>query len=309
MSLLKEIIAEATAKTVDVPRLLRLCMVLASRLQFDPMLIWVREELEGYPPEAELPAYRVLRVRNKGQFIGHLEGILDLPLSLLPERMQPHYEQAMIRDGIAEYLHLLDGVSGRDGNLGAMQLTWPPEVALKYASKYVNYGQCIKAWSEVSAAEVAGMLDKIKTKVLAFALQLEAEAPNAGEIESPAASIEERRVSQIFNTTINGAVQNYAAGATNISQVAVGGSVRAGDLDSLLTTLRSAGVAEADLEDLQGALEEDGRSAASGMGAAVKGWLGGLAAKAALGAASIGGDVVSGVVAQAIVAYLGIFDG
>lgn len=215
----------------------------------------------------------------------------------------------MMRDGIAEYLHLLDGVSGQDGNRGALQLPWPPEFALKYASEYVHHGQCIKAWCEVSAAGVAGMLDKIKTKVLAFALQIEAEAPNAGDIESPAASIEERRVSQIFNTTINGAVQNYAAGASSINQVAVGGSVQAGDLDSLLTTLRSAGVADADLEELQEALEEDGRSGAAGMGDAVKGWLGGLAAKAALGAASIGSDVVSSVVAQAIVAYLGITGG
>ena len=308
MSLLNEIIAEATAKTADVPRMLRLCMVLASRLKFDPMLVWVREELEGYPAEVELPEYRVLRVRNKGRFIGRVQGVLDLPLFLIPESLRPHFEQAEIRDGVAEYEHLLAGLASADGT-GGLEIPWPAGMAVKYASSYVVDGQCIEAWREISPAEVAGMLDKIKTKVLAFALQIEAEAPNAGEIESPAASIEERRVSQIFNTTINGSVQNYAAGATSINQVAVGGSVQAGDLDSLLTALRSAGVADADLEELQEALEEDGRSGAAGMGEAVKGWLCGLAAKAALGAASIGSDVVSGVVAQAIVAYLGITGG
>jgi len=43
-------------------------------------------------------------------------------------------------------------------------------------------------------------------------------------------------------------------------------------LGSLLTTLCSAGVADADLDELKEALEEDGRSGAAGMGEAVKGW-------------------------------------
>ncbi len=308
MSLLKEIIAEATARTGDVPRMLRLCMVLASRLKFDPLLEWVRKELEGYPLDAELPPYRVLCVRNKGRFIGRVQGVLELPLSVLPESRRRQFQQAEMREGIAEYDNLLTGMASTSGD-GELVIPWPVGMAVKYASRVVIDGQCIEAWGEISSAEVAGMLDKIKTKMLAFALQIEAEAADAGEIESPGASIEEIRVSHIFNTTINGSVQNYAAGGTNINQVAVGGSVPAGDLDSLLTTLRSAGVADADLEELQDALKEDERSGAAEIGEAVKGWLGGLTAKAALGAASIGSDVLSGVVAQAIVAYLGIAGG
>lgn len=234
---------------------------------------------------------------------GGLQGVLDIPTSLLPESIQPHFEKAELRDCIGEYAHLLEKTD-EDG--GALQMPWPVGLAVKYASKHVTRGQCISAWIEISPAELAGMLDKVKTKVLSFALEIEAEAPNAGEIEGPDNQpMKEERVSQIFHTTIQGNVQNYSAGGTNVTQTAVG-SVQMGDLESLLAVLRSTGLSEGDVASLQVALNQDAVAGASGMGSAVKEWLADLTIKAGQGIAGIGADVVSQVVAQAILVFLGI---
>ena len=304
MSLLKEIIAEAIAKTADVPRMLRLCLVLASKLKHEPLRDWVQHELEGYPPNVHLPCYRVLRGRNYGEFMGGgLQGVLDLPTSLLPEKLQPFYEKAELRDGISEYAHLLAKTT--DG-VGGLQMPWPMGLAIEYASKLVTHGQCIRAWIELSPAELAGMIDKVKTKVLAFALEIEAEAPDAGEIESPTSQpMKDERVSQIFSTTIQGGVQNYSAGGSNINQVAIG-SIQAGNIESLISALQAVGLTDDDLEKLKSSLNQDAAKGATGIGEGVKAWLGDLAIRAGQGIAGVGVDVATGVVVQAIFTFLGI---
>lgn len=304
MSLLKDIITEATAKTTDVPRMLRLCMVLASKLKHEPLRAWVKHELEGYPIDSPLPSYRVLKGRNRGQFMGGgLQGVLDIPTSLLPESIQPHFEKAELRDCISEYAHLLEKT---DEGGGGLQMPWPVGLAVKYASRHLTSGQCIAAWIELSPAELAGMLDKVKTKVLAFALDIEAEAPDAGEIEgTDNPPMKEERVSQIFNTNIQGNIQNYSAGGSSISQTAIG-SIQVGDLATLLATLKAAGMSGPDLESLQAAIVQDKEQGVAGMGAAVKGWLADLTIKAGQGIAGIGPEVVTGVVVQAILAFLGV---
>lgn len=303
MSLLKEIIAEATEKSGDVPRMLRLCLVLAAKLRHEPLITWVRNELEGFPPEATLPAYRILRTRNRGHFVGMgINGILDIPISVLPKKLQPHYLQAEIRDGIGELAYLHTSTANGEGGL---QMPWPVEVAVQYGSDFVNSAQCIKAWMELSPAELAGMIDKVKTKVLAFVLEIETEAPDAGEIESPSDVLKKERVSHIFNTTILGGVQNYSAGGHAFNQVTIG-DVQAGDLDSLITALRKIGIGEDDIENLKDSVKVDSDSGSSGMGNAVRAWLGDIAIKTGKGIADIGSDVATATVVQILKAFFGL---
>jgi len=65
MSILQQIIAEATSPISDTTRLLRLCQVLASRLTHIPLKTWVHNELGGYTAETELPVYRLIPVVTK----------------------------------------------------------------------------------------------------------------------------------------------------------------------------------------------------------------------------------------------------
>jgi hypothetical protein len=61
-------------------------------------------------------------------------------------------------------------------------------------------------------------LDAIRTRILNFVLEIEAEAPSAGEAPLNSNPVPQERVQQIFNTFITGNVQNVATGSTNVQQ-------------------------------------------------------------------------------------------
>jgi hypothetical protein len=297
MGVLQEIIREATAKDGDVPRLLRLCLLLGKRLGHTPLTTWVQHELEGYPSDAALPAYREFRCLSRGLFENmRARVILDIPLSFLPEDARRRYETADMRDSVGELTHLLS----KSKDHGGLQIPWAPEL-FPLLSQLTPGSHCVRAWSEISVAELAGAIDQIKSRVLAFALDIEQEAPDAGEISGTDPLLKEEKLTQIFNTNITGAVQNLANGGQNFTQSSNTG-IPSGDLPALLTRLSDSGVPEKDLASLKEAIEADKEI---GIGATVKKWMGDLASRAAVGAAEIGLDKVTAVVMPALTGYFG----
>ena len=215
MAILQEIIGEATSRSGDVSRMLRLCQVLASRLKHEPLKIWVRSELEGYGSQALLPSYRILASRNRGTFVGlAYRGNLDIPLSVLPEEFWSHYNNTELRGAIGEYSDL--AMKAESG--GVLEIPWPVSLALHCASKVVKDGQCIRAWKEISPSEVVGMIDQIKTRVLGFALDIESDAPEAGNIPGATVDVTADRVNHSFVTNIFGNVGalQTGGGATSL---------------------------------------------------------------------------------------------
>lgn len=300
MSVLQEIIKEATAEESDVPRMLRLCLLLGKRLRHAPLTAWVQHELEGYPEDMALPSYRILHCRNQGTFRnGTAQVTTDIPMSVIPEPLRFRFETAEMRESIGELAHLLAGGSQ---DRKALHIAWPPEVALVHASKASPNAQCVSAWSLISVAELAGALDQIKSKVLGFALDIEQESPDAGDIPGPDSQLKEEKVTQIFNTNIHGGtVQNLANGSQNFSQSATSG-IQPGDLSALLTLLRNEGLPEREVTSLRNAIESDNEA---DKGSTVTKWIGDLVLRATTGAAEIGLDKVTSIVVPAVMAYLG----
>lgn len=67
---------------------------------------------------------------------------------------------------------------------------------------------------------IVALIDTIKTRVLNFCLEIEAEAPDAGEAPLNAPPISQDKVTQVFNTYITGTVQNVATGGSHFNQQA-----------------------------------------------------------------------------------------
>ena len=303
MGLLQDIIAEATSSDSNAPRLLRLCMVLGSRLPHEPLKVWARHELEGYPNDVDVPGYRDLTVRNKGSFIGPiLQGDMEISTLLLPESLRRHYEKKTFRESIAECADLAAKASADS----QFRIPWPVEIALKYGSKHVSNGQCHSAWMEVSPSELVAIVDVVKTKVLAFALEIEGEAPHAGDVAGTSTPIAPAAISQIFNTTITGSdIKNFALGSGEVTQTAALGVV-AGDAASLLKVLGTLGIPDADISGLELALKEDEAVTEPSMGKRAKAWLGDLAIKAASKGAEVGAENVAKLATKAVLRYLGL---
>ena len=72
MSLLNEIQRLAIQSEGDIASLLRMCRVLAARLQHQELKEWVHFELEGYPGGIGVPSYRVKDLLARGDFYAPL---------------------------------------------------------------------------------------------------------------------------------------------------------------------------------------------------------------------------------------------
>lgn len=299
MGVLQEIIMEATIKNGDVPRMLRLCLVLGKRLGHIPLVAWIQHELDGYPLASELPLYRQFRSRSFGLFENFTQKVQrEIPLSYLPENLTKNYQSAERRDGVGELAHLL--MAAQNKGMSALQIPWMPEVTLFHLQEMIQGAHCIRAWSEISVSELAGALDQIKSKVLGFALDIEHESPTAGDIVGTDHQLlKEEKLTQIFNNHFTGTVQNLANGSRDFTQSVTTG-IQAGDLSGLLDLLRDQGLPESELDSLNDAIEVDKKD---GVGAKVQKWMSDLTSHAATGAIAVGLDKVQTVVMPALMGY------
>lgn len=304
MSLIHDIQAASIAKDYDIPSLLRMCKLLAARISHQEFAKWVDYELNGYPTIDDLPDYRIIQVDSYGSFIGVVSKAdkLQIPTSILPKELQDRYRHAYMGAGISAYTALLsDGVSG------SVQEAWPVALAIHHASKLTPSMQCVAAWKEIPIGAIVRLIDSVKTRVLGFVIDLEREAPNAGEL--PVGSqppLSHEKMTQIFNTNITGNVGNVANASSGFSQSS-SIVVELGNWQSLQARLLELGLAAEDTEGLQADLEralvagsqEEKTNTAST-------WIGRLTGKAATGAAGVGIEVAAVGIAKAIAAYFGL---
>ena len=165
--------------------------------------------------------------------------------------------------------------------------------------------QCVAAWKEIPIGAVVRLMDSVKTRILGFTIDLEREAPLAGD--TPIGSqppLSNEKMTQIFNTNITGNVGNVSNSGENFSQTAL---VQADNWDSLEKYLVDAGLKPAEFEGMQIELEavvetgkEEEKSNAAGT------WVGRLATKAMRGGTGVGFEVAAAGIAKAIAAYLGL---
>lgn len=304
MSLIHDIQAASIAKDHDVPTLLRMCKLLAARISHQAFAEWVDHELNGYPDGVDLPDYRIVRVDSYGTFAGGLRQAnrLPIPVSILPSELQDQYRHAYMGNAISAYIALLS-----DDQPVSAQQAWPVAVSLHYASKLTPGMQCLHAWKEIPIGAIVRLMDAVKTRVLGFVIDLEREAPDAGELpvgSQPPLSGE--KMTQIFNTNITGNVGNVANASSNFSQSSAA-VIETGNWQTLHARLSELGLTAADTQGLQedveralatGSDEEKRKTAGS--------WIGQLAGKAASGAAGVGIEAAATGIAKAIALYFGI---
>jgi hypothetical protein len=220
MSLLREIQNDAVNSDVKVSDLLRKCKILAYRLGNIDFKNWVEYELNGYPKDIIdiLPDYRILNnVNSKGHFSGAFGSELrnaDMPTFNLPEVLQESLSEANFYSPIAT----LENLASSDSSV--LTQDWKPIIIAHYGANMYEGYVCMQAWKIIPTSFVIGMVDTIKTKILNFVLDIEMINKDAGDVEINSNPIPQEKVSQIFNITISGNVQNLASGNShsNIQQ-------------------------------------------------------------------------------------------
>lgn len=216
MSLLREIQDAAVNSSVELTTLLRKCKVLAARLGNEDFKTWVDSELSGYKDISELPDYRILHVNSKGHFSGPFNSGLnnaDIPLSCIPKTFRESLSQSNMREPIASLEAL---VAKSDG--GTASEPWNPDLVAHVGQNIYEGMNCMQAWKVIPLTAVIAALDAVRNRILSFVLEIEAEAPDAGEAAINSNPLPQEKVHQIFNTYISGSVQNVATGSSEFEQ-------------------------------------------------------------------------------------------
>jgi hypothetical protein len=249
-------------------RLLRQCLVLASRLQNDELREWATQELRGYSAGADRPPYRKRFFTNVlGNFNGGFGAVMKnagIPQFSVPEPLRDGLFHAEVREGVAQIEHLLAAEQH------TLQIPWPADVVGLLQQRPIYEGMVLmEAWQVIPATAYSSVLSGIRDRVLQFALDIERENPEAGEARPDQMPIAESRVTQIFNQNFYGDHAAVATGGRDVIQQ-VTTSV---DIDSLVATLRELGIHEDEQETLVEAVREDKRNGSSSPGPKTRAWL------------------------------------
>ncbi|KQV14012.1 hypothetical protein ASC97_12445 [Rhizobium sp. Root1203] len=301
MGLLAEIQNDAVNDTTPVATLLRKVLVLASNLDSGVLEDWVKLEMNGYPPEVEVPEYRRIKMAFKasGANIAYKATAMPVPTRLVAAAT-----------GI-EDIHIFQ-CRQPIGTIIAVDIdaTKPMTVSMNNYShllpgKVVDESYDIHSfWGEFSASQVLGIIDAVRNRVLDFVLTLKKKYPNAGEVDGMTTKeLAVGTVQHIFHTTING----NAGVVGNANHSTVNFTVNHGNLQDLRNQLTTHGVDAADVAELEAALAEEPKIGEDKkFGPKVSGWLGKMAGKAASGVWGVGLEVGSAVAQKALFGYYGL---
>ena len=237
MSLLREIQNTAIDSDIALASLLRKCKVLAVRLGSTEFKTWVDNELSGYTSQNDLPEYRILSVNSKGHFLGAFGSGMnyaDIPLMCIPEKLRESMSQSYMMEPVASLEAL---VANSDG--GAAQEPWDPDIVVLLGQKIYQRMNCVQAWKVIPINAVVAALDEIRNRILNFVLEIEAEAPDAGEAEINSTPVPSEKMNQIFNTYISGTVQNVATGGHSFQQHATNTDANSDLFLQILESLKS----------------------------------------------------------------------
>lgn len=305
MTLLQQIRTEAVDSGGDLSALLRKCMVLAARLRHPGFSEWVRSELNGYPDRESLPAYREFDSEAYGDFGGPFQSAIKnapIPAVCVPEDLRELAFRETYLEGVST---LADIVSRADEQ--TLRRPWPADLIALMQRRPIYKGYVLaSAWRLVSVANLVGILDTIRNRILSFALEIEAEAPDAGEAQPDGTALSPETVAQVFNTFVMGDLSNLAVGSGSTEQTSVT-VVSEGDWENLQKHLSAMGIQPTDIEALKEALEEEPTiRSKSSFGAKVSTWLGKMVSKSAQGVWKVGTSVASQVLTKALLGYYGL---
>lgn len=239
MSLLREIqnLASCSSKDIDLSSLLRKCKILSARLNHHEFKVWVEKELNGYESDEELPSYRIMKVMSKGHFSGAFGSGLrnaNIPTYIVDKEYREYIEHAYLTLGVGGLESLISNSPD-----GIIRQVWAPELLSIWGEKFYEDMYCIEAWKVIPVATIENILNIVRNKILSFVLEIEAENPEAGDVKMNTNPIEQGKITQIFNTTIHGNVQNVATGSSDFTQNAQLNSENEKIFEQLLEIIKS----------------------------------------------------------------------
>ncbi|HHA2954815.1 TPA: hypothetical protein ACOFD1_000443 [Stenotrophomonas maltophilia] len=299
MSLASEIISVLSSEQCDITTALLKARVLASRLSNKPLATWCMNELSGYAVDAEIPSYRKLEVEVQATIVGGGRTVTRaaLPIFHLEDQMRQRLTEATIREGI----------SSVQAWAGKKDIVFPYPVDLGGLFASVLQPNCVieRLYGRPSHGAWDQILIQVRTRLLEFVLELKEALPSEEAFQNPVSGEMKNRMDTIFQNVVMGDNSVIQFGDHNVAKINSG--VIPGDLVSLLSELKRSGLSDLDAEALKVAIDEDGAvpGTSKELGPKVKGWMGAVLSKAAMGTWKIASTVAANLVTAALSAFYG----
>ena len=277
-------------------------MQLGGLLQSAELSKWARDELNGYSSKDELPDYRVHESEVHGHFFGPFgSGLKNAPIPMMNIEKEHEWLFTNYLTGpVAELERLAN--EGAPGD--ALMSQWPADAIAYYQQKFYENMALGSAWRVISKAQIVGILDTVRTRVLEFVIQIEGEigATDIGKNDEVVSmGLSSEKVSQTVNNIIYGG--NVAIGNIgDTTQTSI--QVKPGDLVGLKKYLRGIGVTEQLLGELDEALKLDAKSGDQ-PGPATRSWISRIMILLGTGALAVGTNAAGSLIAGAVMQYLG----
>lgn len=226
MSQLEGIIDASTDSSVATADLLRKVQIVASRLGATDIVDWVKRELNGYPDDAELPPYRVMSTGVMGIFSGPMRSTIHHQLTVVPKGFEDWWI-VRLRQPLAE----LQGFSS--GSDEDPTRDWPAAAVHAYEETgafHIEFHGLFSARNVIPRQSLIGLIDVVRSRVLEFALELQAKNPEAGNLGGPTVQTDPALASTVLHITNNiyGDGAQVASGETvNHQGVSINGDANA----------------------------------------------------------------------------------
>lgn len=283
----------ASNNNTDVTELLRRALMVATKLKLEGLREWVNHELNGYGNEPP-PEYRVVLAELKARNPYH--GLI--PFMIHDKNALKKICNVPLHSPIGALVDLIN----RPNDSGYLTLSIPArikEYLIRIQDDYVQ----LEPVRTVGVNQIAAIIDVVRTKILNWSLELEAEGIlGEGMTFSREEKDKARSVISIRN------FQGVLGDVTNstISQDLDFTVVR-GDFQSLRDLLVKRGLTHTDLDKLECAIAEDPTpESTEKFGKNVSGWIGKMISKAAAGAWDITAGAAGGLLCDAIGRYYGL---
>ena len=250
MATIEQILRDANDDSKPLDSVLRSAMVLAYRLDYEPLITWVNAELDGYPTNENLPDYRWFWSETRASFFN---GYWRRPNELVPREAFPEEW----RDAVSK-VELLVGVRALEdtADLNAVVQNLPSFV-VNYLTEQSAHGfACLGAWVVIPPGAVAQVLSSVRNRLLRFCLTLQREYPELSDDGNPGAeaAVPQPAVAYYFNTIVMGQNASVALGPNAFAEQL--SHIQPHDFESLSESLSRLGIRHEEIEALRDLTDE-----------------------------------------------------
>jgi hypothetical protein len=298
MKIIEEIIDEISNGNTKLTDILIKTKVLAFKLKNKELISWIDSELNGYNSE-DIPDYRILKCQIIGSLSNGFKRAMEypIPLSGIDEDIASELTTINLYQSISTLDHF---IYDEESNKFAVHV---PAKLCNYISTTLGNGYQIEyAKKQIDIVQITQVITAIKSKLLDFLLNLNEEIGDEA-IESFLHGQSKEKVEGLFHSTVFGNNATIIIGDNNKQKVK---NITQGDFKNLESILKSNGVSEQDIQDLEIILIDDNQNnQKQEFGDKVKAWISKMLISSMNGMWNINVGAAGELLADGIKSYYG----